>query len=240
MGKRKRNASGNSFFLTFAIIGVILLAVGIIWFVKNMEFRKNAAEISAVIDNIETSRDSDGDLHHTVYVSYEYDGEEYSHVRISTYTSGMYVGKRIKILCDPDNPRRVDTSAGIFWGGITCMVIGAAFALVGTIPLIMYYRKQKRKVTFMQTGRRIMAVVDRIDINTSYCMNGRNPYVIYCIYTDESTGMKYRYKTGNLWTDPTEIYAPGMEIPVYINGNDYSDYVVDAETLMNDHVVDYT
>ncbi len=92
----------------------------------------------------------------------------------------------------------------------------------------------------MEKGRRIMAVVDSIEVNTSYRVNGRHPYVIYCTYTDISTGIQYKYKSNNLWTDPTEIYTPGMDIPVYIDGNNYSKYFVDAETLINNRIVDYT
>ena len=71
-------------------------------------------------------------------------------------------------------------------------------------------------------------------------MNGQNPYVIYCSWKDEYADVLYRFKSDNLWTDPSFLFDSGSEINVYVDGNDFSKYYVDAERGLDQKVVDFT
>ena len=94
----KKDNRGNGFLALFggifALVGVGLLVGGVIWFTSTKKFVSNAEVIPATITEIEMYRDSDGDMRHTVFVSYVYNGRNYD-VYLPEYNSGMYEGKVI-------------------------------------------------------------------------------------------------------------------------------------------------
>lgn len=245
MKRKNKDNSSLILFGAFFIFGMIFVVIAIALFINHMNFQKKAVEVTAEILDIETSTyiDDDGDREtkHSVYVSFEYNGAQYDNVYLPVYTAGMSVGKEINILCNPDDPSDIDLAgAASYIGEIIALVIGLAFALIGGIGIFVDIKNRQKKKKLLNTGMRIMAVVSSIERNTSVSVNGRNPYVIYCTYTDEMTGIVYRYKSDNLWDDPSFVVAPGMYIPVYVEGNDYSRYTVDAESVLNNRIVDYT
>ena len=101
-------------------------------------------------------------------------------------------------------------------------------------------RKSSKRKKLIDAGHSIYATVDSIDINTSYSVNGRHPFVIYCSYKDEYKDVIYRFKSDNLWTDPSQVIEPGSEIRIYVDGTDFSKYHVDTESLLAGKIIDYT
>ena len=91
----KKNKTEYFVFGIFALVGTIFVIAGIFWMISGIRFRENAAEVMAVISEIDTYRDSDGDTNHKVYVNYSYDGNTYNDIPLGEYSSGMYEGKEI-------------------------------------------------------------------------------------------------------------------------------------------------
>lgn len=58
-------------------------------------------QIYGEITRIESYRDSDDELHHAVYVTYEYEGNMYEDVRINSYSSRMSKGKKFPCIVTP-------------------------------------------------------------------------------------------------------------------------------------------
>ena len=104
--KRNHDTYGINIFIIFAVIGILLLAGAVGFYVKNTKFKNNAVEITGKIVDIQSYRDSDDDLNHSVYVSYSLDGEEYNNVPLNFYSSSMYVGQSITLYCDPKHPEK--------------------------------------------------------------------------------------------------------------------------------------
>lgn len=224
----------------FGIVGVILIIASVCVTVSGMKFDEIAEEITGIIADIESYRDSDGDRHHRVYVDYSYEGREYEGVKINSYTSSMYEGKEITLKVDPENPRRVSTPHSNMIAGIILAVMGVVFALIGIIPTVSGIKKAAKKKELQQQGRYIYAIVERVDINYGYRVNGRHPFVIYCNHQDEYSGVTYKFKSDNLWTDPYPHLQQGSNVRVYVDGQDYSKYYVDVEGSLQGKVVDYT
>ncbi|MDE6209667.1 MAG: DUF3592 domain-containing protein [Lachnospiraceae bacterium] len=219
----------------FMIIGIVILAVGVIYAYTKWEFKKNAVEISATIVDIQSGYDSNGDKTYTTYVNYEYDGVQYEYINLGYYSINMYVGKEITLLCDPDNPYKIDLGSGIIIVSVVLIVIGLAFIAFGFFSFIMA-RKGIRRY------KCVMAKVDYVEHNTNITSKERHPFIIHCTYTDMNTGKQYSFKSPNLWTDTdlSFVYYPGMMIPVYINGNNFNDYMIDTESLIGNGVEGYT
>ena len=92
------------FFLVFAVIGVGMLIGS--FSILNMETSAmdGAEEITAYITDIQIHRDSDGDVDHDVFVTYEYDGVTYEDQKITSYSSDMYIGEELILFYNPLRP----------------------------------------------------------------------------------------------------------------------------------------
>ncbi|MDP4268046.1 MAG: hypothetical protein Q8880_11495, partial [Bacteroidota bacterium] len=73
----KTKAFGWLFGAIFTIVGAVFVIGGIFRIVSNIEFKNRAIEHTAVISNITTHRDSDGDNDYTVYVKYYIEDQAY-------------------------------------------------------------------------------------------------------------------------------------------------------------------
>lgn len=236
--KKKNNFSFLFFFLVFALAGAIMLIGGFIFLYSSLRFQSVAVEITGTVTEISSHRDSDGDIHHSVRVSYSYEGQNYDNVHLGFYSSSMYEGKDIPLLVDPDNPGHIASRSGNAWGYGILLGMGFAFLLVGTVPSVRILIGFRRDKELLANGRRLQATVESIDLNSSVSYNGRHPYVIFCTYQDVYNNVTYRFKSGNLRRHPG--FAPGDTVDVYVDPQDYSKYTVVAENSSNPKVIDYT
>ena len=236
--KKKRNPAISLIFLIFALVGYGMLIGGFVVMVKGHQFQQTAVEVPGTISKVLTRQDSDGDVHHTVLVSYSYHGQSFDNVSLGFYSSGMYEGKDITLLVDPQNPGHMSTKSRDTFTYVMLLAMGAGFAAVGTIPLIISLAGARKRKKLMATGRQLHAVVEYTDVNRSVSYNGRHPYIVYCTYQDPSTDVTYRFKSKNLIPDPG--YAPGDPIEVFVDPEDYSNYVVIADGPANPKLVDFT
>lgn len=241
----------------FMAIGIAILAGGVIYTYTKWEFKKNAVEISATIVDIQSSgRNSNGDRMYTAYVNYEYEGLQYEYINLGSYSSNMYVGKEITLLCDPDNPYKIDLPSGIAIVSVGLTVMGLVFIAFSTSSFIMtkkgisryegYFIISRKGIhryeNLLETGKCVMAKVDYVEQNTNITSKERHPFIIHCTYTDMNTGKQYSFKSPNLYTDTdlSFVYYPGMMIPVYVNENNYNDYMMDTESLISNTGEGYT
>lgn len=223
----------------FFIAGVCMFIWGIGWLISALQFKATAVEVPGEITRIDSAYDDDGDEHYSVFVSYEYNGERYEDVRINSYSSSMYEGKEITLYCDPDKPRHIQAKSMLYFPPIFLMAFGLTFALVGgsfTIFVIINSLKRKR---LMQQGISIYATVEEIEYVTNTSVNGKHPYTIYCTYRDEYKDVTYRFKSENLWSDPSAVFPVGSIIEVKVDANDYSKYYVNVEEAER-RLIDYT
>lgn len=224
----------------FTAVSIVLLVSAVMVYRSDRKFMAEAEEISGVIDTIETYRDSDHDIHHRAYVSYTYNGQQYSKVRVNFYSSTMYEGKEITLYCDPRHPERVVVQGADAFAVVILSVIGIVFLCIGTIPLIIFIRKKAGKKKVRENGKVLYATVDEISHSKNIEVNRRHPYVIYCSYRDDYKDITYRFKSGYLWMNPEPAITVGSTIKVYVEENNYKNYYVDAESMIRGKIVDYT
>lgn len=225
-------------FLLFGIIGIGLLIGGFIFLGSSLRFRDTAVEVTGTIVEIQTSQHSDGDVTHTAFVDYSYDGQSFEHAALGYYSSSMFVGKEIPLLVDPKQPGHMTSASGDILGYGILLGIGVIFVLVGFVPMVCMTVSSIKGKKLLETGKRLSATVERVDFNLSITYNGRHPYIIFCTYQDVYQGVTYRFKSKNLMQEPG--CAPGDSIEVYVDPEDYSKYVVNVDSLPNPRVIDYT
>lgn len=223
----KGNKTEKSIFLVFFLVGLLLVGIGVVWIINSVKISDEAITTNATITEIDSYRDSDGDRHHSVYVSYEAEGKVYDNVRLGEYNSSMYEGKVIEVKYLKDNPGKPYSS--LWMGPIMLMFMGAVFGAVGGFPLVAAIGNGKKQKKLMANGKCLQAKVESIDLNRSYKVNGRSPYILICTYGDEFADVIYRFKSGNIWRDPSISTPVGSIIDVYVDPQDYSKYYVDTE-----------
>lgn len=222
------------------VIGIGLILGAALMLVNDMKFRQTAARITGEIADITTHYDNDGDVHHEAFVTYTFEGKVYERVMLNEYSSTMYVGKSIALLCDPENPGKVKTESGIYVTVIMLTFMGLVCLCMGIFPLILSVKRKLQRKRLIAKGRVLHATVERIDLNRNISVNKQNPYIIYCTWRDEYAGTLYRFKSDNLWTNPSHVFYVGSRIDVCVDAKDFRKYYVDAEQILSQRVFDFT
>ena len=226
MGKTEKIVFG-----LFALIGAILIIVGIIMQKNNSEFLETAESTNAEITDIATSHDSDGDVHHSVFVKFEVDGETYEG-QLGQYDSGMYVGKEVTVYYNPDNPHNFKGSNSGFVGYFM-IIFASIFFLIGIIPLFLSGKKSKKNNAIKQTGTLINAEIDNVFLDTSYRVNGRCGYKLTAHATLPNSDKIYTFESNRTWSNiKAAIETHSITtVPVYVDLNDTTQYYVDLEQI---------
>ena len=220
-------------------VGIPFLIIGLLMGIHEKNFRDNAVEVQGIIETIAIDRHGD-ETDYDVFVAYDYDGYDYSNVRINSYSSAMYEGAEITLLVNPDNPREVETeNAGIIlaavFGGM-----GFLITLIGLILFIISGSRNRRNKNLMETGQHVYGEIESLERDTSVTINGRHPYRIYCKYQDSKTGYIYKFKSRILDFNPNDSYKIGDQIGIYLEPGNFKHYYVDAVDKMADMTFDYT
>ncbi len=216
----------------FITVGFFIMALAIFLNIQNSKFMKNAIDATAEITKITTSRDSDGDVSHLVQVIFHVDGKSYGG-NLGYYSSDMYEGKTINIYYDPQNPNNFKSNSSNI-ASFIMIPFGGIFFAVGCFILYRGIKSSSLK-KLKEYGRRIDAKIDDVSFNTSYSVNGRNPYVIECSYFNEIEDKVYSFTSQNIWTNIQPIIDAKniTTIPVYIDENNPSKYFVDISIFDN-------
>ena len=232
----KESKFENLMWTVFTIMGLIFVAIGSIMAGTVLNY-KNKVDTTGTIAEILTYTDSDENKEHEVYVSYTVNGQEYKS-RLNSYSSSFYEGKKIEIYYDRDNPNKI----GVKSLDLLVLIlpgIGMIFLIIGATGIIVKIRKKNEEKQLRENGEKIYASYVETAINTSYTVNGKNPYNIICEWNNPSDNKNYIFKSKNIWINPENfIEEKNMkQFPVYINKDNMKKYVIDIDSL-TENVVD--
>ena len=227
----KENKLDILLWVIFVIVGAIFCLIGIA-LCGNIFNYENKIETTGTIAEIVTHTDNNNDdVEHDVYVSYTVAGKKYRS-KLNGYSFDFYEGKEIKIYYDKDNPNKIgmkslDKLFLLFPG------FGMIFFIGGVVGIFVNIKKVQDEKFLKENGDLIYADYVRTDLNTTYMVNGRNPYNIICEWNSPLNGEKYKFKSKNIWKNPERIIEEKniKQFPVYINSQDLSKYAVDIDVL---------
>lgn len=219
------------FGIVFFAVGLMITIFGIKVVISTNQFMESAVKTQATITRIDTSYDSDGDVNHTASVEFTVDGSLYKGT-LNYYTSAMYVGGKETIYYDPSNPNHFQGSGSKFATYIA-VIVGGIFMLVGGGILIVQIILSKKKKKVLSYNYVIQANIIGFNIDTTMSVNGRNPYKLEASYINPNDGKMYTYRSESIWANLTPILQQRniTTIPVYVNPNNYAEYVVDISNL---------
>ena len=128
----------------FIIIGIIIMLISIIIYQNELKFEKSAIQGIANITDIQSYSNSDGEIKHVVYVSFEVDNIQYGG-KLGYYSSNMKEGDTIEILYKAENPNEF-RAKGMSWICFIPFMIGFLFCIPQIIIILIVKRKNIYKI----------------------------------------------------------------------------------------------
>ncbi len=232
----KQNKIENLVWCIFLCIGLSFVLIGTIICLNIFNY-KNKAETTGIITEISYYQYGRKNGKYDVYVSYEVDGKKYES-KLNSYSSSFYEGKEINIYYDKDNPNKIGVKSldllFLMFPGF-----GLIFAIIGGTGIIVKIKKKKTEEKLKETGKTIYANYVETVVNTSYRVNGKNPYNIICEWNNPLDSKKYIFKSKNIWLNPEKIIEEKniKQFPIYIDDSNKKKYVIDIDTL-TENIVD--
>ena len=212
--------------MIFTIIGVLMITGVALFFIEGKIFRDNAVKTDAYVINI-VDRGEDRD----VFVEFYVDGEIYS----GRLGGGIYhinIGDEVTVYYDPDNPARFRATMFLL-PMIIVGSIGFIFLAVGIGILIGIRAKNKKDKRIKDYNYMVMASIVEVTVNHNLVVNGKNPQIIEASYHNPIDNKHYMFKSENIWHNimPVVDKMYIKEVPVYVNPRDFSEYVVNIDSI---------
>ena len=145
--------------------------------------------------------------------------------------AGMFIGG-VAMLVTPGGSSAMRD--GRLFAGLILLFMGVIFGLVGIIPLMNINKQSRKHEYLLNNGKVLMAKIESIYLDTTMSVNGYNPYVVTCTYTDEYSGQIMRFKSHRIWEGDIGMAAVGQEIKVYVDPADYHTYYVSPESALSE------
>ncbi|MCQ3032709.1 DUF3592 domain-containing protein [Pseudomonas syringae] len=117
------------------------------------------------------------------------------------------------------------------WGAtLITTILGVSFSSV-SIFIFLIGRLRNRKNGYLQRdGVAVNARFQGVRLNHTLSVNGRNPYVIDCHWTNPETYRVHVFESDNIWFDPSS-YINSEEIRVFMDKKNTRKYYVDTSFL---------
>lgn len=219
-------------FRFFTVIGLFFFIIGafLCYGAFNLE---DKIYTTGVISEIITKNGIDGD-EHLVYVTYEVDDKTYN-TQLNFYSTNFYEGKEIDIYYMSGKPMEIGVK-GFEYFVLIFPGMGLLFMIIGSIGLIFISKNKKIFESLKSNGEVVYANYLETTLNTSYSVNGRNPYVILCEWYNSEDSKRYIFKSENIWINLEGIIKEKniTLIPVYINRKNIKKYFVDVSEITSD------
>lgn len=112
---------------------------------------------------------------------------------------------------------------------VSWAVILLIMVVVIKLLIVPYFDKRKKSRLDLE-HMLIIPQKQKVRVDMNNTVNGFNPYVIDCFYTDKKTGREFVFTSKPFLNDPTP-YLEGVQLGVFVNPVDYSNYYVDVSKL---------
>ena len=131
------------------------------------------------------------------------------------------------IFLAPPTPELEDGGADLSY---VLRAIGTVLFLVGGSSFVIDIRKRNVRKHLKLHGTKIEADIQSAEINTTFSVNGRNPYRVICQWENPSTSKVHVFTSENIWFDPND-YIKSDKITVLIDKRSPKKHIVDLSFL---------
>jgi len=154
------------------------------------------------------------------------DGKTYTFKGDRNSSQALYKGKKVKVLYELDDPNMARIDMGDPWSSsVLLLEWGAAFTLIGGIPLFFTVRKARRDEWLKLNGQLVEADFVNVQLNMSLSVNEKHPWLI------KATANGQTFESDNLWTDPAPYITSKQKINVMVDPANPKRYWMDLTFL---------
>jgi hypothetical protein len=111
------------------------------------------------------------------------------------------------------------------------LALGFIFFAIGAGMIAYGIMSARKETDLKQNGRLIQADITGVTLNEGLQVNGRSPFQIVAQWHDKGNNKIHIFKSANLWFDPSKFVEGKATVPVYIDQNKPSRYVMDIAFL---------
>ena len=229
----------------FLVPGLFMLYFAVSLYFSTQDFLTRALQTEATIINkrVESRRDSDGKTSTSTYITVTFSTKQGQTItkEIGGSSSDNH-GDRVAILYDPAQPNEVKKNSfeGLWLGPLLLSILGGVFSAVGGGMVWVSLKERKRRRWLKSSGQRIEATETHVerDVRRHRSRSGKRrshtresvSYCIVCQWHDERSNRMFTFRSDPLDYDP-EGFVSGKTLPVLIDPQDPSRYVVDLSSL---------
>jgi hypothetical protein len=226
-------------FSIFFVIGVGLL-IGCYFMVRHTQhFLQTAIPVrGVVVENVyrESSGNNNNGPSWSYYPHVQFrttDGQAIDFVSSTGSSPPSYsVNQPVTVLYDPQQPYKASiNSFGQLWvGPLVLGILGVVFTAPGIGFMVWKRFSDQKNAWLRQNGRRILAEITIVELNTSLEVNGRNPFRIVCQWLDPARNEMHVFHSSNIWYDPTQFITE-KTLEVLVDPDNPRRYSVDTSFL---------
>ena len=219
----------------FMLIGLGLLTGGGLSFKHTSEFISQALRAQGEIVELQFSRgdSKSSGSYYPVVKFLTTDGKEITFKSgTGSNPAGFKLGDKVEVYYSANEPSKaeINTFFRLWFLTVLLLGMGTVFSAIPGLFLLVTLRKRKLKRWLEQFGQRVGAQVTGVTLNSSYSVNGRNPYVINAQWQNPATGLVHTFCSDNIWFDPSQFLTE-KNIQVLVDLKDPEKYVIDLSFL---------
>ena len=216
----------------FSLVGLGMLVGAFYLYSNTRAFLETAAKAEGTVTELVRSRSNDSTTYRPV-VRFSQNGHQFEFTSSSgSNPPGYSRGEKVEVFYNPANPQdaKINSFFSVWGGPVILGGLGGVFFLIGAGIILVNILKSRKDEYLKKYGRRIETNYQSVELNTSYTVNGRNPFRVLTHWQNPVTSEIHIFKSNNLWFDPSD-YINKKTITVFIENNNPKKYYVDLSFL---------
>ncbi len=198
----------------FGGMGLLFLCVGLVMFFTHANAQENYVTVEGTIVGFDQNDNPE--------VVYEWNGVPYA-MEGNVSSDDQSIGDPYTVMVDPDDPHHVIDS--VFWVlGLVFSTLGVVFMIVGVVAWMAIDGGSRRREALLGYGRRVMATVTEVRVNSAVRVNGRSPYLVFAACTNPVSGQTETVKSHSIWATSLQ---PGDLVEVAFDPMNEKKYAFD-------------
>ncbi|MGG4607154.1 DUF3592 domain-containing protein [Providencia sp. Me31A] len=218
----------------FLVVGILFLLGTVLTLYSGVSKVNKGIETVGIIIDLDVSISDDKSKSYFPIIEFTTQDNQKIEFRSSMGGSSYRgtIGQPIDVLYDPEKPHDavINSLFGIYGLSIIFGIFGGIFTLIGGIPFAFGMVRKKKNARLLREGTPIQVKITGIEKNTMIQINKKSPYQIIADVHDKSINTIKRYKSDNIYFDPTP-YIDRENVTIYIDKNNANKYYMDVSFL---------
>jgi len=219
--------------IIFFLIGIGMLIGGIFAYRSNQQFLQSSLKSTGTVTGLDLKHSSDSSSYYPVVQFRTLENQVINFKSsVGSNPASYQVGETVEVNYNPTNPNsaKINDFTSNWLTVLILGLMGSVFSFLGLILPVNTIRLSRKKKWLLENGKRISSEFQKIEINKSFSVNGRHPYMIVSQWHDVETQTIHIFESENIWYNP-EKFVNNKTIDVLVDSKNYKKYCMDINFL---------